>query len=219
MVVVYFILTAERCFSPKSPFGSHAHNNDSKETAQRRRSLYYFFFPLRPSLSSSILPNCPPPTVSPPMRPRANQNPTRSALPLHLLPLLALSSRPLRSSRPEPYPSLAPMLLLWCPRWRGWHTDPLAGAERDELEGMRCGRSDSETRRLWSQPAMASSSCYAFLSTSACWISSASTHSTVLDVMSVLGMPPPLPLPPPRCTVHLDPASSLVFSRGTLKIM
>jgi hypothetical protein len=94
MVVVYFILTAERCFSPKSPFGSHAHNNDSKETAQRRRSLYYFFFPPRPSLSSSLLPNCPPPTVSPPMRPRADQNPTRSALPLHLLPLLTLSSRP-----------------------------------------------------------------------------------------------------------------------------
>lgn len=126
---------------------------------------------------------------------------------------------PLRSSRPEPYPSLAPMLLLWCPRRRGWHADPLAGAERDELEGVRRGRSDSETRRLWSQPTMASSSCYAFLSTSACSISSANAHSTVLDVVSVLGTPPPLPLPPPRCTVHLDPASSLVFSGGTLKIM
>jgi hypothetical protein len=94
MVVVYFILTVERCFSPKSPFGSHAHNNDCKETAQRQQSLYYFFFCPCPSLSSSLLPNCPPPTVSPPMRPRADQNPIRSALPPHLLPLLALSSRP-----------------------------------------------------------------------------------------------------------------------------
>uniref|UniRef100_A0A804PKW3 Uncharacterized protein n=1 Tax=Zea mays TaxID=4577 RepID=A0A804PKW3_MAIZE len=48
---------------------------------------------------------------------------------------------------------------------------------------VRRGRSDSETRR--SRPTTASSSCWAFLSTSGCRISSASAHSTVLDVVSV----------------------------------
>jgi hypothetical protein len=33
--VVIYLFYSERCFSPKSPFDSHAHNNDSKEIAQR----------------------------------------------------------------------------------------------------------------------------------------------------------------------------------------
>jgi ATP-dependent RNA helicase DDX51/DBP6 len=67
-----FISTGKCCFSPKSPFDSHTHNNNYKETTQRRRSLYYFFFPPPPPHAPSLLPNCPPPTVSPPMRPRAD---------------------------------------------------------------------------------------------------------------------------------------------------
>jgi hypothetical protein len=142
--------------------------HDSKETAQRRRSLYYFFFPPHP-----------PPAVSLDQLPAPNRvaahaslGPTRTlpASPYHFTSYLFLRCHldPLRSSRPEPYPSLVPMLLLWCSRRRECHTDPPAGAERDELEGVRRGRSDSETSRLRSRPTMASSSCYAFLSPSAC---------------------------------------------------